>query len=50
MPGRFMSVETQAGNPGAHYVRIALVHDHDIIEDAMRRLAKLYAQERSASS
>lgn len=49
MPGRYMSVDTKTGNPGAQYVRIALVHDHDIIEDAMRRVAKLYAQERSAS-
>ena len=50
MPGRYMSVETKAGNPGAHYVRIALVHDHDIIEDAMSRVATLYAQERDTSS
>ena len=26
MPGRFMSVTTDDGNPGAGYVRVALVH------------------------
>ena len=46
MPGRFMAVETAEGNPGEGFVRVALVHDHDIIEQAMIRLAKLYEDER----
>ena len=46
MPGRFMALATEQGNPGAGYVRIALVHNHDIIEEAMRRLAQLYEDER----
>lgn len=46
MPGSFMAVETDEGNPGAGYVRIALVHDHETVEAAMRRLAILYEDER----
>ena len=45
MPGRFMSVTTDDGNPGAGYVRVALVHPHDTIHEAMRRLAILYNNE-----
>lgn len=46
MPGSFMALETDEGNPGSGYVRIALVHDHKTVEDAMRRLAQLYEDER----
>ena len=45
MPGRFMAVDNGQGNPGAGFVRVALVHDHDTIEVAMRRLAALYQDE-----
>lgn len=45
MPGRYMAAQTKAGNPGAGYVRLALVHDHDIIEQALHRIAPLYAAE-----
>ena len=46
MPGRFMAVATDKGNPGEGYVRIALVHDHDTLAKAMARLAILYKDER----
>ena len=46
MPGRFMAVNTDNGNPGDGYIRVALVHDHDTIEAAMMRLAQLYEDER----
>ena len=46
MPGRFMAVDTPDGNPGKGFVRVALVHDHDMVEVAMRRLAALYEDER----
>ena len=41
MPGQFMAKTTQDGNSGKGYVRIALVHDHDIVKLACKRLAKL---------
>jgi N-succinyldiaminopimelate aminotransferase len=46
MPGRFMAVDTDECNPGKGFVRVALVHDHDTIEVAMRRLAILFKDER----
>lgn len=45
MPGRFMAIETADGNPGKGYVRVALVHDHAIIEEAMQRVAQLMQEE-----
>lgn len=47
MPGRFMAAETRAGNPGAGYIRLALVHDHDVIKEALHRLAPLYAADQA---
>ena len=41
MPGQFMAKTTDEGNVGQGYVRIALVHDHDIVKLACTRLAKL---------
>lgn len=42
MPGSFMGFGDGAANPGHNYVRLALVHDHDRIEEAMRRVAAVY--------
>ena len=41
-PGSFMGVETADGNPGAGYVRVALVHDAKITDEALVRIAKIY--------
>lgn len=41
MPGSFMACAGEKGNVGAGYVRIALVHDHDVIKEAVARLALL---------
>lgn len=46
MPGRFMGIDSANGNPGQNFVRIALVHDHDIITQAMIRLSRLYERHR----
>ena len=45
MPGRFMALTTDQGNPGQGFVRVALVHDHDTIREAADRLAILLATE-----
>ncbi len=42
LPGSFMGVETADGNPGAGYVRLALVHDAKITNEALGRIAKIY--------
>ena len=42
LPGSFMAVATEAGNPGSGYVRLALVHDADRTDTAIRRIAKMY--------
>ena len=42
IPGSFMGVETADGNPGAGYVRLALVHDPKITDEALGRIAKIY--------
>jgi N-succinyldiaminopimelate aminotransferase len=42
LPGSFMGVETVNGNPGAGYVRLALVHDAKITDEALGRVAKIY--------
>ena len=42
LPGSFMGVETANGNPGAGYVRLALVHDTKITDEALGRVAKIY--------
>ena len=42
LPGSFMGVETADGNPGAGYVRLALVHEAKITDEALKRVAKIY--------
>ena len=42
LPGSFMAVATEAGNPGSGYVRLALVHDADRTDTAIRRIAEMY--------
>ena len=42
LPGSFMGMETAYGNPGAGYVRLALVHDFLSTEKALKRVAKVY--------
>ena len=50
MPGRFMALEGQNGNPGVGFVRVALVHPHEVIEQAMGRLSTLCESESNANS
>ena len=38
----FMGLETEDGNPGAGYVRLALVHDAKSTDEALSRVAKIY--------
>ncbi len=42
LPGQFMGVPGAAPNPASGFVRLALVHDHQKIEDAMSRVAQLW--------
>jgi len=42
MPGSFMAEVSDGTNPGAGYVRMALVHDHDRTEESLARVAALY--------
>jgi len=42
LPGSFMAVATEAGNPDSGYVRLALVHDADLTDTAIRRIAEMY--------
>ena len=44
LPGSFMAVTTNVGNPGRGYVRLALVHDADRTDTAIRRIAEIYQQ------
>ena len=48
LPGSFMAVATEAGNPGSGYVRLALVHDADRTDTAIRRIAEMYKRPESA--
>ena len=48
LPGSFMAVKTDSGNPGSGYVRFALVHDADRTNTALRRVANIYQQPKSA--
>jgi len=41
VPGSVMATDGGMGNPGAGFVRLAIVHDHDTIEMLARRMAKL---------
>lgn len=40
LPGRYLSRATEAGDPGAGYVRVSLVPDEDTCEIALNRLAQ----------
>ncbi len=40
IPGSVMATTSEHINPGAGYVRLAIVHDHDTISEAARRLAR----------
>ena len=42
VPGSFMGLETEDGNPGAGYVRLALVHNAERTNEALSRVAKIY--------
>ena len=42
IPGSYMGVETAAGNPGRGFVRLALVHEHAVINQALARIATMY--------
>jgi N-succinyldiaminopimelate aminotransferase len=42
IPGSYMGVETAAGNPGRGFVRLALVHEHAVIDQALARIATMY--------
>ena len=42
VPGSFMGLETEDGNPGAGYVRLALVHNAKCTDEALSRVAKIY--------
>ena len=39
VPGSVMAQQTSAGNPAAGYLRLAIVHDHDVIRRLGTRLA-----------
>ena len=39
VPGSVMATASQQINPGAGYIRLAIVHDHETINEAARRLA-----------
>ena len=41
VPGSVMATDVGAGNPGAGFVRLAIVHDHETIEILARRMATL---------
>ena len=41
LPGEFMAVKTDNGNPGSGFVRMALVHDLEVTEEAMKRVSQL---------
>jgi aspartate/methionine/tyrosine aminotransferase len=46
LPGAYMGVADPAGrNPGAGYIRVALVHDPDTTEAALTRLAEVLGDE-----
>ena len=44
LPGSFMSVTNDSCNPGSGYVRLALVHNADRTDTAIRRIANIYQQ------
>ena len=42
MPGSFMAETSGGTNPGAGYVRLALVHDHEQTEESLSRVAAIH--------
>jgi len=40
VPGSVMAEKTADGNPAAGYVRMAIVHDHDVVNELGQRLAR----------
>ena len=40
VPGSVMAENTADGNPAAGYVRMAIVHDHDVVNELGQRLAR----------
>lgn len=41
LPGGYLSQETPSGNPGANFVRIALVNDFETTKEALTRIAQI---------
>jgi aspartate/methionine/tyrosine aminotransferase len=42
LPGAYTAAATSGGsNPGAPYIRVALVHETAAVEDALQRLAEI---------
>jgi aspartate/methionine/tyrosine aminotransferase len=51
LPGAYMSVpDAQGRNPGAPYIRVALVHPPDVTEAALQRLRAVLAPELGAAA
>ena len=50
MPGCFMAESSEGINPGAGYVRMALVHDHAQTEESLARVAVVYDGERGSAA
>ena len=42
VPGRYLALdEPDGGNPGAAYIRLALVHDDVVIDEAAQRILRV---------
>ena len=50
MPGSFMAETTDGVNPGAGYVRLALVHDHERTEESLARVAAIHTSGQSGAA
>ena len=44
MPGSYLAVENKKINPGKGFVRIAIVHETEIIEQALTAVNKAYTE------
>ena len=42
LPGSYLAVENEKVNPGKGFIRIAIVHDVDIIEEALSAINQIY--------
>lgn len=49
MPGSFMAETSGGVNPGAGYVRLALVHDHEQTEESLARVAAIHDSRHEAA-